>query len=185
MRLSTVIFVAVVLLASGIAYSAPKPSEEFAISVKTTAPWNVAYQKFTGPYSGVPKALEQVNSWVQKYGLVLLGPVLSEYYNSPMEVDSTKLEWAVMFPILEPLAGFPKETEGEVSIKKLDPVQVAYTYHQGPYQEVGGTYMKLFQWVFQNGYEVAGPMRELYWSDPKRTTEDKLIAELQIPVTKK
>jgi effector-binding domain-containing protein len=184
MRFLGIVSIVAVLLVSGAVYSAPKSTEDFAIGVKTTAPWNVAFQKFTGPFSGVPKAMEQVNSWVQKYELVLLGPILSEYYNSPMEVDSTKLEWAIMFPVLEPVKGFPKETDGEVSIKKLDPVQVAYTYHQGPYQEVGGTYMKLFQWVFQNGYRVAGPMREFYWSDPHNTPEDKLISELQIPVTK-
>jgi AraC family transcriptional regulator len=185
MRHFGVIVVVAVLLCSGIAYSVLKPPEEFAINVKVTAPWHVAYQKFTGPYSGVPKAIGQIGAWVRKYELVHLGPILSEYYNSPMEVDSTKLEWAIMFPVLEPLKGYPKETEGDVSIKSLDPVQVAFTYHQGPYQEVGTTYMRLFQWVFQNGYEVAGPMREIYWSDPQHTPEDKLLSELQILVTKK
>ena len=184
MRYTGIVFVVAMFLVSGIAYGVLKLPPEFAINVKTTAPWQVAYQKFTGPYSGIPQAMADVGAWVKKYELVYLGLMLSEYYNSPMEVDSTKLEWAIMYPVLEPLKGFPKETEGSVTIRKLDPVQVAYTYHQGPYQEAGGTYMKLFQWVFGNGYQAAGPMREIYWSNPAQTAQEDLISELQVPVMK-
>ena len=183
MRALFTILVFVVVLAT-ILSAQQKRQKDFAIAVKTTAPSHAAYQRFTGPYSGVSRAIEGVWMWVEKNDLVTFGLIYSEHYNTPMEVDSTKLVWAIMLPVLEPLKGFPKETEGEVSIKKLDPIQVAYTYHQGPYQEVGATYMKLFQWVFQNSYQVAGPMLEIYWNDPKQTPEDKLISELQIPVTK-
>lgn len=184
MRLTGVLFGITVLLVSGIASNVLKPPEEFAMSIKTTVPWHVVYQKFTGPFSGIPKAMEEVGLLIKKYDFVTLGPLLSEYYNSPLEVDSTKLEWAIMLPVLKPLTGFPKETEGKVSVKALEPIQVAYTYHQGPYREVGNTYQKLFAWIFQNGYQIAGPVREIYWSDPKHTPEDKLIAEVQIPVKK-
>ena len=162
-----------------------KPAGEFAIAVKTTAPWHVAYQKSVGPYSGIPKAISEVDAWATEQGLVVLGPVLSEYYNTPMEVDSTKLEWAIMLSVLEPAGGFPEETKGTASVKSLDPMLVAYTYHQGPYDEVGAVYQRLFGWVFQNGYQPAGPIREIYWSNPEITPEDKVISELQIPVTKK
>ena len=184
MRRMSLISITAILLTAAASYGVLKPPQEFAIGVKTTAPCHVAYQKFTGPYSGVAKAIEGVYTWVEKNDLVTLGLIYSDYYNTPMEVDSTKLEWAIMLPVLEPLKGFPKETEGKVTIKKLDPIQVAYTYYQGPYQDVGGTYMKLFQWVFQNGYQVAGPMREIYWNDPKQTPENELISELQVPVRK-
>ena len=184
MRSTGIVFVVAMLLVSGMAYGVLKPPPEFTVGVKTTEPWHVAYQKFTGPYSGVAQAMADVGAWIKKYELVHLGLVLMEFYNSPMDADSTKLEWAIMYPVLETVKGFPKETEGKVTIRKLEPVQVAYTYHQGPYQNAGGTYMKLFQWVFENSYQVAGPMREIYWNDPGRTAQEDLISELQVPVMK-
>lgn len=184
MRCTGIVVVVAVILVSGMAHSVVKPPEMFTVNVKTTAPWHVAYQKYTGPYSGIPDALNDIITWIRKYELVHVGPVLTEYYNNPMEVDSTKLEWAVMYPVLEPLKGFPKEAEGKITIRKLDPVQVAYTYHRGPYQEAGKTYMRLFQWISQNGYQIAGPMRELYWSDPGQTPKEDLISEIQMPVIK-
>ncbi|MFQ6093909.1 MAG: GyrI-like domain-containing protein [bacterium] len=169
------ILVLAILLATPISAQEPqqKPAAQFAVSVKTTAPWQVAYQKFVGPYSGIRKAVQEVFSWVAEQGLVPLELVLSEYYNTPLEVDSTKLEWAIMVPVLEPSAGFPKETKGEASIRSLDPIQVAYTYHRGPYREIGSTYQHLFGWVYQNGYQVAGPVREIFWSNPDKTPKEK------------
>jgi len=77
-----------------------------------------------------------------------------------------------------------RTTEG-IGIKIVQPMLVAVTYHKGPYDDVGKTYERLFSWVMKSGYEISGPPRELYWSDPETTPQDKLVSELQIPVKTK
>jgi len=184
MNKAFVVLLAVLVLTGGTSFCEERPAPDFAISVKTTEPCQVAYQKYTGPYSGIPKAIGDVAAWAATQGFIMPGLIMGEYYNSPMEVDSTKLEWAIMYPVFEPLGGFPKEIPGPGSIRKLEPTLIVYTYFQGPYENVGAAYMRLFTWVFQNGYQPASAMREIYWSDPAKTQNSKPLTEIQLPVMK-
>ncbi len=70
----------------------------------------------------------------------------------------------------------------EVSIKQLPACTVAFTRHQGGFGEVGKTYDHLLAWVGDNSYEVAGPSRELYLTNPMQTDEGELVTEIQIPI---
>jgi effector-binding domain-containing protein len=65
--------------------------------------------------------------------------------------------------------------------------QAACMIHQGPYETIGESYKMLMAWAEANGYQVAGPDREIYLKGPEeegRSPQD-YITELQLPVAKK
>lgn len=52
--------------------------------------------------------------------------------------------------------------------------------HVGPYDQIGLTAYALLAWVGDHGHTPAGPLREVYISDPARTPPDQLITHLMI-----
>ena len=55
---------------------------------------------------------------------------------------------------------------GRISARVLSATTVAETLHVGPYEALGEAYGALTGWIAQNGYEVAGPVRETYLNEP-------------------
>ena len=64
--------------------------------------------------------------------------------------------------------------------------RVATTIHNGSYQRLPEAYDSLLKWVAENGYQVAGPIRELYLkiSMPVRQDDESYVTEIQVPVSK-
>jgi effector-binding domain-containing protein len=44
---------------------------------------------------------------------------------------------------------------------------VAVAQHWGPYEAIGESYDELGRWVSEHGRQPAGPMWEMYWTDPE------------------
>lgn len=65
------------------------------------------------------------------------------------------------FPVAAPFAD-----SGDVVGSSLPAGQVARTVHEGPYQELGGAYMALEQWIAAQGMVPTGPPWEVYLNDP-------------------
>jgi len=87
-------------------------------------------------------------------------------------------------------AGFylkePVATSGRVQVYELEPTTVASTLHHGPYNRLSEAYDAVLRWVGGNGYNVAGPIRELYlqFSMPVRADDESYLTEIQVPVAK-
>jgi effector-binding domain-containing protein len=60
----------------------------------------------------------------------------------------------------------PVEATGRISTREMPPVTVAETVHAGPYEGLADAYAALAQWIEANGFEVVGPIRELYLDGP-------------------
>jgi effector-binding domain-containing protein len=71
-----------------------------------------------------------------------------------------------------------------VRVYELPETTVASTVHNGSYQRLKEAYDPLLRWVAENGYQVAGPIRELYLkiSMPVRQDDDSYVTEIQVPV---
>ena len=70
----------------------------------------------------------------------------------------------------------------EMEIKTTPPQLVAYTVHKGPYSQLGEVFMGVAKWARENGYEVAGPPKTIYYSEAGSVPDEELIAEVQIPM---
>jgi effector-binding domain-containing protein len=87
-------------------------------------------------------------------------------------------------------AGFflhkPVPDSDEIRIHELPSATSASIIHSGSYQRLPEAYDALLRWVASNGYQVAGPIRELYLhlSMPVRQDDDSYVTEIQVPVSK-
>jgi len=73
-----------------------------------------------------------------------------------------------------------------VDVHELPETTMAATIHNGSYQRLPEAYDSLLKWVAENGYQVAGPIRELYLkiSMPVRQDDESYVTEIQVPVAK-
>ena len=74
-----------------------------------------------------------------------------------------------------------------VSVHQLPETTVASAMHNGSYQQLPEAYDGLLRWVAENGYQVAGPICELYLkiSMPVRQDDESYVTEIQVPVRKR
>jgi effector-binding domain-containing protein len=61
---------------------------------------------------------------------------------------------------------------------ELPGVKMVKTLHKGPYEKVGDTYNRLFEWMAKNGKEVKGPYREYYLNDPTEVPPEEILTEV-------
>ena len=57
--------------------------------------------------------------------------------------------------------------------------------HRGPYEQLGRSYARVFEYIKQKGLEVVMPTREIYVKGPGmlfRGNPKKYVTEIQIPV---
>ena len=63
--------------------------------------------------------------------------------------------------------------------------QAACTIHRGPYTNISDAYSAIMSWCESNGYELTGPDREIYFTNPNDLKDpSKNITEIQFPVKK-
>jgi len=159
-----------------------KAKKEVEISVKRVESLTVAYASHKGPYEAIPEILQKVMGWIQEEKLQMAGPPMGVYYNDPEEVAPEDLLWEVQWPIVPKEA---KEGKDEVKVKTTEPMEVAFTIHRGPYEQVGPTFNRLIKWIEENGYQIGGPAREIWLNDPNFVPPESLKTEIQFPVVKK
>lgn len=75
---------------------------------------------------------------------------------------------------------------GGVRAYELEETTAACTVHNGAYRRLNEAYDPLLKWVAENGYQIAGPARELYlhMTKPVRQDDESYVTEIQVPVKK-
>lgn len=73
----------------------------------------------------------------------------------------------------------------KVRVKTTRPQLVAYTIHKGPYSQLGEVFKKVAAWAHENGYEVNGSPRTIYYNEAGSVPDEELITEIQIPIKRK
>ena len=95
------------------------------------------------------------------------------------DFDPNDFEMEVCVPVSRVLEG-----RGDIESEELPGGLAISTIHKGPYGEMETTYAEMEAWRKENGYEVAGPYREVYLNDPNQVGEANLLTEILIPVSK-
>lgn len=72
---------------------------------------------------------------------------------------------------------------GDITFKEISAVDAVCVMHRGSYNDLGKAYAFAFQFIEENGYEIADSPRESHidgiWN---KETEDEWLTEIQIPV---
>ena len=55
---------------------------------------------------------------------------------------------------------------------------MAKIIHKGPYEECVPTYEKLFSWIAGQGKRVVGPIREVYFNDPREVPPEEILTKI-------
>ena len=154
------------------------------VTIKWLDPVMVAYLSITGHYTQIPTAFGKLYSWISQKGYRPHGPAITVYYNIPGEVPDDQLHWEVRSALSGNVAESAPDRDG-LGVKLLGVAQVATTMHKGPYEEVEETYKSLLAWIAANGYEIIGPVEELYFNEPAKTPPSELLTGIRCPVCKK
>lgn len=78
-------------------------------------------------------------------------------------------------------SAFPDQND-EVYSRELEGGTVATTVHHGRYDEIPPAYHTLTGWISKNGYEIAGPPREIYLNDPQLVPPNELQTRVEFPI---
>lgn len=153
------------------------------VELKTTEPATVAYVSMRGPYDQVPEAMGRLYGWIAQHGMRPVGMPMAVYYTAPDDGPEADAVWELQAP----LAGEHAEQDADASgcgVRHLEPHLAASAMYKGPYEFIEPAYKELQTWIAANGYVLAGPPREVYYSDPSDTAPEDYLTEIVFPVDK-
>ncbi len=154
-------------------------SDEQGIALKDIPGLTMASVQSTGSFERLTQVFMDLFRWVLINGGKVTSYPMAIFPALPGEIPAEGVRFEACIPI-DP--GSDIKPGDDVKIKDLPASTVAFTRHQGGFGEVGRTYDRLLQWIGENNYEVAGPSRELFLTNPLQTEEGELLTEIQIPV---
>ena len=153
--------------------------ETSKIDLKDIPALTVASVESSGSFEQLTLVFMDLFRWVLINGGKVSSYPMALFPAPPGEIPAEGIRFEACIPI-DPESDI-KPCE-EVSIRQLPACTVAFTRHQGGFGEVGRTYDRLLEWIGENNYEVAGPSRELFLTNPMQTEEGDLVTEIQIPI---
>jgi DNA-binding transcriptional MerR regulator len=126
---------------------------------------------------------DAIERWVRAKSLSL-GPSMSIYYNEGFVRENIDTECSFILPDSDPAR--VSTPEPPIQVKQLEavPLMASTIAMNDFYKKPGGllpAYNALAQWIENNGYQVAGPPRELFYGS---AAKGDLTAEVQFPVEK-
>ena len=107
------------------------------------------------------------------------GPPFALYYGDMEGFNPDDFEMELCAPVNRQLEG-----RDDIVARDVRGGLAAVTIHKGPYSGVEPAYNDLDAWIKENGYQYAGPAREVYLNDPDSVAESELLTEISIPVSK-
>ena len=79
-----------------------------------------------------------------------------------------------------------KKEIGDLKFKTMPEIQAACVFHKGSYRTFSESYETVLRYIEENGYEIAGEIRESYidgvWN---KDDESRWLSEIQVPVRRK
>ena len=75
---------------------------------------------------------------------------------------------------------------GGLYFRILPEIQAACVYHKGSYRTFSESYERVLKYIEENGYEIAGEIRESYidgiWN---KDDESQWLSEIQVPIRRR
>ena len=162
--------------------SGKKSSLSTPVLVKTIPETTVAFMEVRlESYDDLFDRMPEMGALMERAGCVC---ALPEYcftgYLEPGYKDGD-----ILVEICESVMEAKKETGG-LRFKTLPEIQAACVFHKGSYRSFPESYETVLRFIEENGYEIAGEIRESYidgvWN---REEESQWLSEIQVPVRRK
>jgi effector-binding domain-containing protein len=127
----------------------------FEIEEKDLPTMLIAGLRFTGKYSDTGKYM---GTLCRKAGPVSCGGPFNLYYDAEYREDDADIESCI--PIRK-----ERKMEG-IEVRELEGGRAITLIHKGPYETIGGSYARLFDYLKEKGLEPILPLREVYLKGP-------------------
>jgi len=133
-----------------------------------------------GSYDDIGAVFHQVREWARTHDVEVAGRGLTVFLDPPSEFDPRSAVFEVCLPVASAPAGDPR-----VQVKELPACTVASARVQGPYSDIPAHYTEMIAWLSAEGWEIAGPPREVYIRRPDaqgRGDPKEFVTEIQFPI---
>jgi effector-binding domain-containing protein len=154
---------------------------DYQVTIKQVKPLLVASVRDTVPaYGDIGRLYGEIFKHLgKKFIFKPAGPVMMLCHDHEYRESDVDIEAAV--PISKKIGSSER-----VKVYELPEMeQAACTVHRGGYETISQAYKALMAWIEANGYQITGPDRELYFSDPTKVKKpEEIITEVQFPVKK-
>jgi DNA-binding transcriptional MerR regulator len=154
---------------------------DFQVDIKKIEKQKVAsLRRIIPTYNDIHMLFNELCGYLEAKKAKSFGPPLAIYYDTEYKEHQVDVELAV------PIAG-NLEVAGQIVVRELEGIdQAVCVIHRGPYETLKQTYGFMMTWFENSTWEMSGPDREVYLTDPDKTKDPaEYITELQFPVTKK
>lgn len=115
----------------------------------------------------------KLSEFCAENSIEMAGMPMAIYYT--WENDSTDMIAA--FPVSEEMEGTDGIEYGVMSASKA-----VTTIHMGSYESSENTHMTIGQYVEENGFDISGPVCEIYLNDPTTVSEDNIQTKIIYPI---
>lgn len=155
----------------------PMKTREDDVSWTTLAETRVASLSFRGRYDEIGPYYGRL---FRLYGRFVAGAPLALYWDPEYKESDASIEACV------PLKSGATVTGKEgAEIKMLPSLKVAQLIHQGPYDALGSSYKRVFDFLTAEGFRAATPSREVYLKGPGLIlprSPKRFVTVIQVPV---
>jgi effector-binding domain-containing protein len=135
-----------------------------------------------GNYRIVPELLAVLFEFVFRKQVAIAGmPFLLLHETSKEEAEEADRNGTADVEVAIPVNGQVR-TEGDIIAYTLPGGKMARIVHLGPYENTGESYERLFAWIAERGLSVKGPIREIYYNDPREVKPEEIKTEVLAPV---
>jgi len=155
---------------------------QYEVLIKKVDPIKVAAIRDLLPsYASIGQLINEAFGKLGKLSIAPTGPPIAIYHDKEFKESDVDAEVAV------PISSVELPQHERLKPQTLPGVeQMASLLHQGSYDDFVSVYQVLMTWIETNGYQVAGPSREIYLRGPESGEDpSNYMTEVQLPVSKK
>jgi predicted transcriptional regulator YdeE/DNA-binding transcriptional MerR regulator len=125
------------------------------------------------------RLFDDVYGYVYRLGVRNAGCGIALYHETGDDSEGIRVE--ALAPLTSRILA-----SGAVKVYELPGVEtVASVIHHGSFATIGKAYQAILAWIRANGYQIAGPTRELYLSYQRGGDQSQYVTEIQFPVSKR
>lgn len=156
---------------------------EYEVVIKKVDPMPVLSIRDVIPTYPAQGALwDELDAFLDQNRLAVQSPGITIYHQEEPQIVAE-----VCLQAREPARAAAAVGQGRVQFHPLDGLETAAsTIYRGPLDAIGDGYQALIAWIERQGYQICGPLREVYLRGPKAHSQvdPDVIVEIQAPVTK-
>jgi effector-binding domain-containing protein len=135
-----------------------------------------------GSYRIIAELFSQLFEFVFKRQVAIAGmPMLLLHETSKEEAEEAERTGTADVEVAVPVNGHIRP-EGEFFSYTLPGGTMARIVHLGPYETMGDSYKRIFAWIDERDLGMKGPIREVYYNDPREVRPEEIKTEILVPV---